>query len=147
MSNILHSTDVEALEEVLINLNKSTLYRGTLYQALANANGGPLANYTTTWFKDQSSIAMNDEWDQEVVILARLFATINTLGGIESLDIDNYQTIQKGYNSGDAVTAEPYLLEVNGEKAGLRQIYQLLCASKTYNIDTLKPGIELYLNA
>ena len=53
----------------------------------------------------------------------------------------------KGYSGLDAATSETYLLEVNGEKAGLRQVYQLLMASKTYNIDSLKSGIELYLAA
>ena len=145
MSTILHSTDVEALEKTLTCLNESTLYRNLLYRALHNANEGNLANYTTTWFTSQSDGAMNDEWDQEVIILARLFATLNTMGGIEVLDIDNYDKIAKGYDSGDAATAEPYELTVNGVDAGLRQIYQLLMASKTYNIDSLKAGIELYL--
>jgi hypothetical protein len=145
ISNIFDTTDVEALENVLEKLNKSTLYRDILYCALEEANSGTLSNYTTTWFAEQDMTGMNNEWDEEVVILARLFATVNSLGGMDSLDINNYQTIQKGYSTGNAVTAEPYLLEVDGEKAGLHQIYQLLCASKTYNIDTLKAGIELFL--
>lgn len=145
ISDIFNSTDVEALENALTNLNKSMLYREILYTALMNANKGPLLNYTSSWFFEQTNTGMNDEWDQEVLILARLFATVNTLGGIESVDINNYQTIQKGYSTGNAVTDTPYLLEVSGENAGLRQIYQLLTASKTYNIDTLKPGIELFL--
>ena len=147
ISDIFNTTDVEALENVLVKLNQSTLYRGILYRALEDANSGSLSKYTTSWFTDQSLVGMNNEWDEEVVILARLFTTINSLGGMDSLDIDNYQTIQKGYSGLDAATSETYLLEVNGEKAGLRQVYQLLMASKTYNIDSLKSGIELYLAA
>ncbi len=145
INNVFDSTNVEALENILTCLNKSHLYREILYRAILDANRGVLSKYTTSWFNEQANIGMNEEWDQEVIILARLFATMNTIGGIDSLDIDNYTTIQKGYVGGDAVTDDPYLLEVNGEKAGLRQIYQLLMASKTYNIDSLKDGIELYL--
>ncbi len=145
INDIFKSTDVEALENVLINLNKSTLYRTILYRAIDSANSGSLSKYYTLWFAEQATTGMNDEWDQEVIILARLFATVNSIGGMESLDIDNYTVIQKGYSTGDAATDATYLLELNGEQAGLRQIYQLLMASKTYNIDTLKPGIELFL--
>ena len=147
INDLLKSTDVKAVEEVLTNLNNSTLYREVLYYAMAEANNGPLSNYTTDWFSNQANGAMNDEWDQEVIILARLYATINSLGGIDILDIDNYQTIGKGYATGNAATDATYTLEVNGEKAGLRQIYQLLCACKTYDIEPLKAGIELYLAA
>lgn len=145
MTTILHSSDVEALEESLTYLNESTLYRNVLYRSLYNSNTGSLGNYTTSWFTSQKDGAMNDEWDEEVIILARLLATVNTLGGVEVLDIDNYETIEKGYESGDAATAEPYELTVGGVDAGLRQIYQLLIVSKTYNIDSIKDGMELYL--
>ena len=147
ISDIFNTTDVEALENVLVKLNQSTLYRDILYSALEDANSGSLSKYTTSWFTGQSLVGMNNEWDEEVVILARLFTTINSLGGMDILDIDNYQKMTKGYSGLDAATSETYLLEVNGEKAGLRQVYQLLMASKTYNIDSLKSGIELYLAA
>lgn len=146
MTTMLHSSDVEALEETLTYLNESILYRNILYRALYDSNTGSLANYTTSWFTTQKDGAMNDEWDEEVIILARLLATINTLGGVETLDIDNYQTIEKGYESGNAATSEPYELTVGGVDAGLRQIYQLLIVSKTYNIDSIKDGMELYLD-
>ena len=58
---------------------------------------------------------------------------------------DNYQNLTKGYESGSAATDATYELVVDGVNAGLRQLYQLLDASKTFDISSLKAGIEAVL--
>jgi hypothetical protein len=88
---------------------------------------------------------MNDEWDEEVIIIARIIATINSLGGFENVNIDNYASMKKGYEGSNAATDQTYLLVVDGVDAGLRQLYQLLDASKTFDISSLKAGIEAVL--
>lgn len=145
LEEVLTSTDVEKLEDVFTALNESKLYRNVLYRAVYESISGTLANYTTTWFTDQKDNNMNDEWDDEVIILARMIATVNSLGGFENVDIDNYQDLVKGYDGGNAATDDPYLLTVGGVNAGLRQLYQLLDASKTFDVAALKTGIEIIL--
>ena len=55
---------------------------------------------------------MNDEWDQEVIILARTLATINSLGGYDAVDINNYQNLAKGYDLKNSVKlAKEYVSE------------------------------------
>ena len=145
IEEVLESTDVEKLEDIFVALNESTLYRNVLYRAIYDSISGSLASYITTWFTSQRDNNMNDEWDQEVIILARLLVTINSLGGYEAVDIDNYQNIEKGYETGSAATDDTYELVVNDVNAGLRQLYQLLEASKTFDISSLKVGIETVL--
>ena len=145
LDQVLSSTDVEKLEDIFVALNKSTLYRNVLYRAVYDSISGTLASYITTWFTAQRDNNMNDEWDQEVIILARTLATVNSLGGYGAVDIDNYQNLAKGYESGSAATDKTYELVVNGVNAGLRQLYQLLDASKTFDITPLKAGIEAIL--
>ena len=126
-------------------LNESKLYRNVLYRAIYDNISGTLAKYMTTWFTDQKDNNMNDEWDDEVIIIARIIATINSLGGFENVNIDNYASMKKGYEGYNAATDQTYLLVVDGVDAGLRQLYQLLDASKTFDLSVLKIGIEAVL--
>ena len=69
-------------------------------------------------------------------------------GGLKiyaAVDINNYQNLTKGYESGSAATDATYELVVDGVDAGLRQLYQLLDASKTFDLSLLKIGIETVL--
>ena len=145
LEEVLNSTDVEKLEDIFVALNESTLYRNVLYRAVYDSISGTLASYITTWFTSQRDNNMNNEWDGEVIILARILATVNSLGGYAAVDIDNYQNLAKGYESGSAATDATYELVVDGVNAGLRQLYQLLDASKTFDISSLKAGIEAVL--
>ena len=61
------------------------------------------------------------------------------------VNIDSYATMDKGYESGNAATDTTYSLVVDGTNAGLRQLYQLLTNSKTFNIESIKLGIETIL--
>ena len=88
---------------------------------------------------------MNDEWDEEVVIIARTLATVNFLGGFDAVNIDNYASMDKGYETGNAATDTTYSLTVDGDNAGLRQLYQLLINSKTFDISSIQSGIEAVL--
>lgn len=145
LSDVITSTDVEKLEDIFAALNESKLYRNVLYRAINDNISGTLTKYITTWFTEQRDNNMNDEWDDEVIIIARIIATINSLGGFENVNIDNYASMKKGYEGSNAATDQTYLLVVDGVDAGLRQLYQLLDASKTFDLSLLKIGIETVL--
>ena len=87
LETVMSSKDVEKLEHLFVTLNESTLYRNVLYRSIYDTISGSFANYTTSWFTSQKDNKMNDEWDEEVVIIARTLATVNFLGGFESVNI------------------------------------------------------------
>ena len=145
LETVMSSNDVEKLEHLFVTLNESKLYRNVLYRSIYDTISGSFANYTTSWFTSQRDNKMNDEWDEEVVIIARTLATVNFLGGFDAVNIDNYASMDKGYETGNAATDSTYSLTVDGDNAGLRQLYQLLINSKTFDISSIQSGIEAVL--
>ncbi len=153
LEDFLVSDDVQKLENAFTALNESILYRNILFYVFSQTDKGTLELKLSDWFREQqnSEMASIEEWKSEVIILARLQATLNHLSNFDLNNIDivnNYENIILGYDNGSdaADPNQTYVLDYNGESAGLRQLYQLLCASKVYDISgELKTSLELIL--
>ena len=135
---ISNSTNAEALEKEFMALNKSVLYRESLYNAIddkINENSNNVfqpKDYLSDWFINQKgNMKPISEWENEVRILARIIAVLNAREELTSFDL---ATISLGNLTGDASDLETVFVTDN---AGVRDLLQLINASKSFMIETI----------
>ena len=148
---ITESTDVKAFEELLTAINQSVIYRAQLFDTLYSEinNVSPdgdivISKYLTTWFKDQETNGMASiaEWDSEMIYLARILTIINYMrqnGGFSDL---GHMTLGQdvALDAKDIPTDE-----FNVADYGLKQLLELMSASKSFTLTALNSDLEALL--
>jgi len=142
------SYDAKALEAMLQALNRSQIYRSQLYEAITeklnHINDGDfdLTDSITDWFKDQevNGLVSISEWDAEITILAKLIAVVNYLD-TEDFGLSSFNDVKLGVMDGQNV-AEISTEDFEVYNYGLRQILQLLGASKSFDLAILNTLIK-----
>ena len=135
---ISNSTNAEALEKEFTALNKSVLYRESLYNAIddkineSSNNVFQPKDYLSDWFINQKgNMKPIAEWENEVRILARIIAVLNAREELNSFDL---ATISLGNPTGDASDLETVFVTDN---AGVRDLLQLINASNSFMIEAI----------
>ena len=148
---ISESTDVVAFESLLTAINQSVIYRVQLFDTLNNEinNVSPdgdivISKYLTDWFKDQevNGMASIAEWDAEMVYLARILTIVNYMrqnGGFTNL---GEMSLGKDVVEHAATVSSD---EFNVANYGLKQLLQLMSASKSFTLTALNSDLEALL--
>ncbi|MBQ3001455.1 MAG: hypothetical protein IJD76_03145, partial [Bacilli bacterium] len=143
MDDVYHSTDAKGLEELLVALNHSVIYRNELFNIIdkkfndnSTGNTFNISDFLTPWFTNQSvgHMASVEEWDEEDQYIARIIATLNAMDGLDSFDV---ATLPLGHMD---VNADDLSKEYNAIGGGLRDLLRLFNASKSLDINAL-PGL------
>ena len=137
------STNVQGLEALLTALNHSQIYRVQMLYAIDESIDGlsttdfVVEEFLTEWFTEQVAHGMlsMEEWDEEVVYFARILAIVNNMK--ETTGLDEVKTMSIGVMDDNDVALLP-TEELEIVNYGLRQLLQVMYASKSFTLTAMK---------
>ena len=144
---VINTTDVATLEQLFTALNNSEIYRYNFYTMIndhiTDLSGAELdlGSFLTDWFYAQETGMYSvSEWADEVIYLARLVVIANYMknngSGFEYIKDMNLGVVD-GTDASSVATSDFLVADY-----GLRQILQIMSASKTFTLTALNGLLE-----